>query len=93
MKQDKQGAMTSLAALPTGENRTNALRGIVNSVASNNPKEAVSLMDRYPTDVNDRVVQNFIWHSFGNDPSAAVNQIARITDEGDRNRMYGRTIS
>lgn len=91
-RKDEQAAMTSLAALPSGENRTNALRGVVSSVAYKNPKAAVSVMDRFPTDVNDRVVQNFVWHSFGNDPSVAVNQIARIADQGERERMYRRTM-
>ena len=50
------------------------------------------MMDRFPNDVTDRVVQNFVWHSFGNDPSVAVNQISRITDERDREQMYRRTM-
>jgi len=37
-------------------------------------------------------VQQFVWHSFGNEPSLAINQIARIADEGQRNQMYSRTI-
>jgi hypothetical protein len=91
-RKDEQAAMSSLAALPSGENRTNALRGMVSSVAIRDPKAAVSMMDRFPSDVTDRVVQNMVWHSFGNDPSVAVNQIARITDQRERERMYGRTL-
>ena len=91
-RKDEQGAISSLAALPSGENRSNALRGLVSSVASQDPKAAVSMMDRFPNDVTDRVVQNFVWHSFGNDPSVAVNQISRITDERDREQMYRRTM-
>jgi hypothetical protein len=91
-RQDQQAAMSSLASLPQGENRSNALRGLVTSVASEDPKAAVSLMDRFPSDVNDRVVQTFIWHSFGNDPSTAVNQIARITNPEDRDQMYRRAV-
>ena len=91
-QKDEQAALTSLAALPAGENRSNALRGVVTSIAVNNPSAAVSMMDRFPNDVNDRVVQQFVWHSFGSDPAVAVNQIARIADEGQRNRMYGRAL-
>ena len=91
-QKDEQAAMSSLAALPAGENRTNALRGVVSSIAVRDPKAAVSVLDRFPNDVNDRVVQNVVWHSFGNDPSIAVNQIARIADEGERERMYRRTL-
>jgi hypothetical protein len=89
---DQQAALASMASLPAGENRSNALRGIVNSIASRDPQAAVSMMDRFPNDVTDRVVQHFIWQSFGSDPSVAVNQIARIGDEGDRERMYHRTL-
>ena len=42
--------------------------------------------------MNDRVVQNLVWHSLGSDPALAVNQIARITDERRRNWMYRRTL-
>lgn len=90
--QDQQAALASMAALPPGENRSNALRGLVTSIASRDPREAVSMMDRFSGDVTDRVVQHFIWQSFGSDPSVAVNQIARIGDEGDRERMYNRTL-
>lgn len=91
-QKDQQAAISSLAAMPAGENRSNALRGVISAIAIDDPKAAVSMMDRFPSDVTDRVVQNFIWHSFGNDPQTAVSQIARITDEHDRERMYGRTL-
>ncbi len=89
---DQQAALSSLNALPAGATRSNALRGVVSSLAAESPKAALSLMDRYPNDVNDRMVQNFIWHSFGNDPATAVTQIARIGDENDREKMYRRTL-
>lgn len=87
-RQDRQAALGSLSTLTNSEARSNALRGIVTSVAMENPGEAVSLMNRYPADVNDRVVQTVVWHSMGQDPVTAVNQIARISDEGQRNQMY-----
>lgn len=91
-KNDKQAALNSFSALPAGELRSNALRGVVSSVAAENPKAAVLMMDQYPNDVNDRVVQHFIWHSFDSDPSTAAGQIARITNEGQRDRMYQRAL-
>lgn len=91
-QKDEQAAISSLATLPAGEDRSNALRGVVSSVAVRDPKAAVTMMDRYPNDVTDRVVQNFVWHSFGNDPSTAITQIGRINDQGERERMYGRTL-
>ncbi len=90
---DQQAAMSSFAALPTGEDRSNALRGLLTNIATKDPNAAISMMDRYPNDVTDRVVQNVVWHSFGNDPATAVSQISRIADERERNQTYGRTIS
>jgi hypothetical protein len=91
-KSDRQAALNSFIALPAGEIRSNALRGVVSSVAAENPQAAVSMMNQYPNDVNDRVVQNFVWHSFRSDPSTAADQIARMTDERQRDRMYQRTL-
>ncbi len=91
-RKDEQAAMTSLAGLPAGEIRSNALRGLIRSVAMKDPNAAAAVMDRFPGDVTDRVVRNFVWHSFGNDPSAAISQISRITNEQDRERMYRRTL-
>jgi hypothetical protein len=89
---DEQAAIRSLATLPAGEIRSDALRGVVSSAAMQDPTKAVSIMDRFPTDVNDDVVRNFIWHSFGNDPALAATQIARIQDAGYRERMYLRAV-
>jgi hypothetical protein len=91
-RQDEQAAMSSLASLPAGEERSNALRGVITSVASKDPQAAVTVMNRYPNDITDRVVQTFVWHSFGSDPSTAVNQIARIADDRSRNEMYRRAV-
>lgn len=91
-RKDQQAALSSFSSLPAGETRSNALRGVISSIASESPKAAVSLMDRYPDDVNDRVVQNFVWHSFGSDPATAITAIARIGDERQRDQMYRRTL-
>ncbi len=90
--QDPQAAMSSISSLANGEDRSNALRGVISNVAITDPNAALSMMNRFPNDVTDRVVQQFVWHSFGNDPSLAINQIARIADEGERNQMYSRTM-
>ena len=91
-RQDEQAALSSFSTLPAGEARSNALRGVISSVAAGDPKAAVSLMDRFPNDVNDRVVQNFVWHSFGNDPAVAITAIARIGDDTQREKMYRRAF-
>jgi hypothetical protein len=90
---DSTAALASFTALPAGDARSNALRGIVSATATKDPREAFSLLDRYPTDVTDRVVQNAIWHSIGQDPATAASQIGRIADQGDRDRTYRRTLS
>jgi hypothetical protein len=91
-RQDERAAMASLQALPPGENRSNALRGILNSIAENDPAKAVSIMDRYPSDINDRVVQDFVWNSYRSNPAIAVDQIARITNTNWRDHMYRRAL-
>ncbi|MCX8494943.1 MAG: hypothetical protein ORN51_02030 [Akkermansiaceae bacterium] len=92
-KQDQRAALSSFNSLPAGEERSNALRGVISSVANQNPQAATSLMDRYPNDVTDKVVEYFVWHSFDSDPSAAINAIGRIADQDQRDRMYRRTLN
>lgn len=92
-KQDEQAARSALTTLPAGEIRSDALRGVVTRLALSKPAEAVALMNDYPDEVNDRTVRNFIWHSFGNDPAAALGEVARISDESRRNEMYRRALS
>jgi hypothetical protein len=92
MEKDQNGAMAYYQSLPAGEARTNALRGIVNSLAMENPKAAANYIDNHPADVNDKVVQQFVWHSFGEDPNLAASYIAKISDEGERDGTYRRML-
>ena len=89
---DQQAALSSFSALPPGQARSNALRGVVSTVATDDVQAALSLMDRYPADVNDRLVQNFVWHALGSDPATAASQIPRIADEGERDQTYRRML-
>ncbi|MCX6868195.1 MAG: hypothetical protein NTV46_18690 [Verrucomicrobia bacterium] len=91
-EKDAQAAVSSLTAMPSGENRSNALRGVVASMSIKDPNAALSMMNRFPNDVNDQVVQQFVWHTLGSEPAMAVNQIARIADEEQRNTAYTKTI-
>ena len=91
-KQDEAAARSALNTLPTGEVRSDALRGVVSRLALSKPTEAVALMNQYPDEVNDRTVRNFIWHSFGKDPAAALGEVSRIGDEDRRNEMYRRAM-
>lgn len=89
---DYNAAFQSFSALPAGNERSNALRGLVSNAASEDPQVAVDLMDRFPDDVTDRAIQSVIWQSFGKDTALAADQIARITDQGDREAMYRRAL-
>ena len=92
-RKDSSEALNYLNKLPQGDDRTNALRGIINATASQDPKQAVALLDRFSGDVSNRVVENFVWHSFRQDPQTAVSNISRITNDEDQLRMYNRTLS
>ena len=91
-KHDEAAARSALNTLPTGEIRSDALRGVVTRLALSKPNEAVALMDQYPDEVNDRTVRSFIWHSFGKDPATALGEVSRIGDEDRRNEMYRRAM-
>ncbi len=85
-------ALASYETLPPGASRTNALAGLAGTLAEEDPKAAVALMDRYPNDVTNEVVQSVVRESLRNDPNTAADQIARITDERQRDQMYSRTL-
>lgn len=89
---DQPAALASFNALPAGEVRSNALRGVVRSITAENPVAGLALMNRVPGDVTDDVVRDFVWHSFGNDPVMAANQISRITDQREREQTYRRAL-
>lgn len=91
-QKDKGAALSSYASLPQGDARARALRGLVVSEARSDPQAAVRLMDQYPNDVTDRVVQHFIWNSFEQDPATALSQVGKIQDDRDRDRMYVRAL-
>jgi len=91
--QDQAAAIASMQTLPAGDLRSNALRGIVSSAALQNPRAAVTLLDTYAGDVNDRVIQSAAWSSFRQDPSVSAELISRYSDPRTQNRMYRRTLS
>lgn len=89
---DQTTALAYFSKLPAGEVRSNALRGIINATASENPQQAVALMDAHSSDVTNRVVEQFVWHSFRQDPQTAVSSISRLTNNEEQERMYSRTL-
>ena len=91
-RKDESSALAYYNQLPAGDARSNALRGLVNHIAQEDPAKAVALMDQHSSDVNNRVVEQFVWYSFRKDPNTAVSSIARINNVEERDRMYSRTI-
>ncbi len=91
-QKDQAAALSSVIALPAGEQRSDAFSGIISSAARTNPQGALALMDQHPADVTDGTVRDFVRGSFDKDPSTAVSTIARITDEGQRNQTYRRAL-
>lgn len=92
VKTDESAAKSYFQNLPAGAARTNALRGIVNALAWEDPRQAAAFLDNHQADANDRVVQQFVWHSFREDPEIAADYIGRIDDEEERNRTYSRML-
>jgi hypothetical protein len=91
-KQDESAARLAINSLPSGEIRSDALRGVIRHFALSNPGEAVALMDQYPNEVDDNTVRSFVWHTFDNDPATALGEVSRIGDEDRRNEMYRRAL-
>jgi len=93
MDQDKAAAVSYYDTLPAGEARTSALRGIVNTMALENPQEAARFMDSHPADTNDQVIQQFVWHSSQEDPVLAASYIARISNPREQENLYNRMLT
>ena len=89
---DMDAAQAYYQNLPAGDLRTNALRGLSNQLAMSDPQAAASLIDANPGDASDRVYQQFVWHSFRQDPSIAANYIGRIGDTDTRDSTYRRML-
>jgi hypothetical protein len=89
---DESSAMSAYLALPAGENRSNALRGLVTNIAGTDPQQAIALMDQHSADVSERTIRHFAWSTFNTNPEIAVDQIARVQDQESRSWMYRRLV-
>lgn len=92
MDTDKDSAVAYYQGLPAGDIRTNALRGVANSMAMDDPRAAADFLDANAADANDRVYQQFVWHSFGEAPDIAASYIAKISNPREQEQMYGRML-
>ncbi|BCX49585.1 hypothetical protein HAHE_34930 [Haloferula helveola] len=91
-RSDVDAATSYYYDLPQGDLRTSALRGLTNQMATNDPQAAAAFLDANAADADDRVYQQFAWHSFREDPSLAANYIGRIQDVEERDSTYRRML-
>lgn len=89
---DKTAAVAYFEALPKGEERSNALRGVISAISGQDPAAAAVMIDRHAADVTDGALQTFVWHSFGAAPALALNYVGRISDPGSQERTYSHTL-
>jgi hypothetical protein len=61
-------------------------------MAMNDPRAAADFLDQNAADADDRVYQQFAWHSFGQAPDLAANYIGKIADPREQERMYSRML-
>jgi hypothetical protein len=92
MDTDKDSAIAYYKGLPSGDIRSNALRGVANSMAMEDPRAAANFLDANAADANDRVYQQFVWYSFGEAPDIAASYIGKISDPQEQEQMYGRML-
>ncbi len=90
---DKEAAMAKFNEMPVGEARTDALRGMVSTVAATDPTAALEMLNRYPDDVTDKSLGSFIKDSLSADPTLALAQIPRIQDEIEREKVQSKTLT
>lgn len=89
---NQQAALASVDALPAGDDRSNALSGVIGAMATTDPAAALAQIERHPGDVTERVMRSFLWNSLESDPGLAISQIPRIEDEGRRDWWYEKTL-
>jgi hypothetical protein len=91
-REDSAAAVAHFEGMQVGELRTNALRGLTNQMAMQDPQQAANFLDSHASDADDNTYRQFVWHSMREDPALAADHIARIGDEKERAQMYQRTL-
>ena len=89
---DPGAAIAFYDSMPAGDMRSDALRGLTNQMATKDPQAAAAFLEQHVGDANDRVYQQFVWHSFREEPQLAADYIGRIEDGRQRDRMYRRML-
>jgi hypothetical protein len=90
---DPAAAVNHFENIQDEEVRSRALTGIVLQDARKNPQATADLMNRFPNDLTESTVQNFIYSTYLVTPNLAVDQIGKLQSEVARNHMYRRTLS
>ena len=88
INQDEAAALAYFDQLPQGSPRSNAISGLVNSMATSDPREAAAFLESHAADANDGVYRQFAWNASRNDPEIAADMIGRIGDERTRTSTY-----
>jgi len=89
---DKTAAVAYYEALPKGEERGNALRGVISAISGQDPAAAAGMINSHPADITDGTIQTFVWHSFGSNPALALNYVGSIADPGNQENMYNHSL-
>lgn len=92
VNKDKDAAKAYYENMPAGELRSTAMRGMVTAMAEKSPQEALAFMDSHQRDVNDRVVQQFLWNSFDKEPALSLNNVGRLGNPEQQQRFYNRML-
>lgn len=90
--QNQTAATNFFSALPAGEMRSDAFRGLVTAVSAQDPRAGAALLDRFPRDLNNSAVRGFVWHSLDKEPALAMTYIGRLPNPEDQERYYSRSL-
>ncbi|MEP4079719.1 hypothetical protein [Haloferula sp.] len=91
-REDSTAAIAHFEGIPSGELRTNALRGLTNHLATGDPSAAARLLDSHAGDADDNTYRQFVWHSMREEPALAADYIGLIQNENERDQTYRRTL-
>lgn len=91
---DMNASIAAFNQIPADNNeaRSRGLLAIVGVQSREDPSAAIALMDKFPDDVNNRVVQQFVQSSFEENPELAVAQISRMNEGREQRRVYERAL-
>jgi len=91
INKDQDAAIAAYQSLE-GKNRSNAMRGIISTLAGKDPKAAADFLDAHPNDADDNVYTRFSWYTFSKNPAIAVNYVGRIKNNSRQVKMYNNML-